>query len=76
MFSRQAAGETPTLPEASASEEFAQPFFILHSSFFTLHLKSSVSRRLCHIHALGGIPLEGLHVVGLCGIVVLPLRAQ
>ena len=33
MFSRQAAGETPTLPEASASEEFAQPFFILHSSF-------------------------------------------
>ena len=37
MFSRQAAGETPTLPEASASEEFAQPFFILHSSFFILH---------------------------------------
>ena len=83
MFSRQAAGETPTLPEASASEEFAQPFFILHSSFFilhssffTLHLKSSVSRRLGHIHTLCGIPLEGLHVVGLCGIVVLPLRAQ
>ena len=100
MLSRQAAGETPTLPEASASPTVvAQPIVaqpidfvdgwlhlsiaqaslallsvraaILHSSFFTLHLKKSFSPLTSN--GMGILSVKSWPVPRPCAITLLPV---